>query len=127
MKLLSLIALCLSLTVGSLQAQKTTQLASTTQSSISSDQAVKTFMQHLTQTYNLNNDQQFAVKKAGIALANNIRNAGKVNDKQRKNFSVAFNSTIMGILSQAQKEHYQQAGQLHDPKIEAIINAALSK
>ena len=56
MKLLSLIALCLSLTVGSLQAQKTTQLASTTQSSISSDQAVKTFMQHLTQSLKIKDE-----------------------------------------------------------------------
>lgn len=127
MKFIAFLAFCCCLTLGNVQAQSTTNLSTSTQTSISPDQRVKEFMQYMTKTYNLPNDQQYAVKKAGIALIDKARNAGKINARQKAAMLSEFNANIMKSLNQNQKEHYQQAGQVTNPMIDAIINAATSK
>jgi hypothetical protein len=127
MKFIAFLAFCCCLTLGNIQAQSTTTISSSTQTSISPDQRVKEFMQYMTKTYNLPNDQQYAVKKAGIALIDKARSAGNINARQKTAMVSEFNASILKGLDQTQKEHYLQAGQVTNPMIDAIINAATSK
>lgn len=125
MKKIAIFTLMIFLALGSAQAQSSKETAVSNNATVSTESHIRTVIQNMTTAYNLNNEQQIAVKKAAGTLAENARNAGNIDQAKRENLHNDFNTRMQAILSPEQKGHYRnvQSASLK-PILDAIIDSA---
>lgn len=125
MKKIAIFTLMIFMALGSAQAQSSKETAVSNNATVMPEAYFRTVIQNLTTAYSLNNEQQFAVKKAAGTLAENARNAGNIDQAKRENLHNDFNTKILSILAPEQKGHYRnvQSATLK-PTLDAIIDSA---
>jgi len=125
MKKIAIFSLMIFLALGSAQAQNSKETTVSNNATVTPEANIRSVIQNMTTAYNLNNDQQIAVKKAAGTLAENARNAGSIDQAKKENLRNEFNTRIQSILSPEQKGHYRnvQSATLK-PILDAIIDSA---